>query len=122
MTEEKTILNLVEFYLDVEDEDIEDINNELESAGINPENSEEKILALIKRTKTELKIENGKNFKKKFYSLWEECKSKIDAAEIINPELAVAFRNLEQNGSPDLLDDKQKMLLLEFLKKQENRK
>ena len=46
MTEEKRILNLVEFYLDVEDEDIEDINNELESAGINPENSEEKILAL----------------------------------------------------------------------------
>ena len=117
MKVEEKLLNLVEFYLNSDDEPIEDISRELEAAGIDPENSEQKVLDLIKKSKVDLKIESGKKFKNEFYALLADIKEKLNLNNLNEPELATAFRKLEENGAADLLDDKEKMLLLEFIKK-----
>ena len=121
MADEKMLLNLARLYLDIEDEDIEDIDMELKEAGIVPEDSEQKIWELIKKSKAEVKIENGKKLKENFYTLLADIKLKLNAGGLNEPELATAFRKLEENGSADLLDDKEKMLLLEFIKSKEGK-
>ncbi len=126
MADEEKLLNLAQLFFEIDAEDIsestnvwEDIDKEFEEAGIVPENSEQNIFELIKKSKAEVKIENGKKLKENFYTLLADIKSKLNAGGLNEPELATAFRKLEENGSADLLDDKEKMLLLEFIKSKE---
>ncbi|MFA6599313.1 MAG: hypothetical protein WCS69_16450 [Ignavibacteriaceae bacterium] len=116
------LLNFGEFYLEesvegvAEEEDIEFISKELMEAEIEVEKSEETALELIRKAKVEVKIENGRIFKKKFYESLGNIKSLLPQIEKDEPQLATAFRKLE-GKLDDLLDDKEKMLLLEYIRK-----
>ncbi len=123
MNQEK-IINFLEFYLESEieglgeGEEIESISKELEEAGIDAVASEEEILGLIKTAKAEAKIESGKSFKQKYYELLNNMDSLLSQMEKEEPELATAFRKLEGSANiEDILDDEDKMKILEFLKK-----
>ena len=116
------LLNFGEFYLEesvegvAEEEEIEFISKELKEAEIEVEKSEGTALELIRIAKVEAKIEKGRIFKKKFYESLGNIKSLLPQIEKDEPQLAMAFRKLE-GKLDDLLDDKEKMLLLEYLRK-----
>jgi len=113
--------NFLEFYFTSsmdEDEDIETITGDLKQAGVDAEASRQMALGLIKKAKIDLKIERGKNFKVNFYTLME----KIEPYEIEKeqPKLALAFRKLSEDENPDMdevLDDKEKMMVMEYLRR-----
>ncbi len=126
MDQEK-IINFLEYYLEAgidgtgEEEAIEEISKELEAAGIDAESSERSTLEMIASAKIEAKKERGKKFKEEFYRLLGEVKSNHLQIENEMPELAVAFRKMEgSTDMQDMLDDEDKMKLLEYLRKKKN--
>jgi hypothetical protein len=119
--ETQKLLNLARLYLDSSGEDINFISEELEEAGIDSETSEGKALELIRKSKAELKIQKGGKFKEEFYKKCDELKGSLQGEEI-DAGLAVAFRKLEENESGDMLDDKEKMLIMEYLRKKNRKK
>lgn len=124
MKQEK-LINFLEFYLESEIEENEefaeseeDMSRELEEAGIDTESSKLKVLEMIAGAKIEAKKERGKKFKEEFYKILKELKSSNHQIEIEAPELAMAFRKYDGSSDiDDVLDDEEKMKLLEYLKK-----
>lgn len=111
-------------FLDIYFESFYEIDEEdeklLGEAGINLEEAEKNILDLIAKRKSVLKIEEGKKFKEKYHSIIKQkIKLILPNLEIKEPELAIAFRKLE-NKSPEeideLMDDKMKLALISYLK------
>ena len=125
--DQKKIINFLEFYLEAElegwgeEEDAGAISRELEEAGINAERSEGDVLELIANAKIEAKKERGKKFKEEFYELLKGIKSNSKQVENELPELSVAFRKLEKlSNFDDVLDDEDKLKLLEYLRKKKD--
>ena len=61
--------NFLDLYFDAIDENIDDVVEELKSAGNDPEETHNKILYMIKQKKAELKIEKGKFLKARIEEL-----------------------------------------------------
>ncbi len=118
--EKDKLLNFVELYFNNSDEDIELKAKELEEAGIDAVHSEQKTLELIKQAKREVRIEKGKIFRDEFYKLLDKSKGNTLNIEKEMPELAIAFRKLEEAPDSDgILDDMVKMKLLEYMRKRQ---
>lgn len=101
-----------------EEEDINLVTEELEKAGIDAEHSEEQVLELIKKLKAELKLERGRGFKEKFVDIASKLKSNFNEINEKSPELALAYRKLENSSeSDDIKDDKEKIKIIEHIKK-----
>jgi hypothetical protein len=119
MAQYTKLANLIELGSTIYDEEIEYITKELEETGNDPEQLEKEILLMLKKAKAEIKVEKGKKLSEEFRSVISRMKKFPD--ELLNqkPELAAAYRKLNDAGnvdSEDVLDDDEKMIILEFLK------
>lgn len=76
--EKSKILNILDFYLDSMDEDIELINEELKNANINVDESEKKIMEFLKNANAEVKIEKSRKLRLVFNDRNGEIKTKKD--------------------------------------------
>ena len=96
--EKSKILNILDFYLDSMDDDIELINEELKNANINVDESEKKIMELLKNANAEVNIDEGRKLKVVFnkakievetnnnskFEIEDEAKYKLAARNIGN--------------------------------------
>ncbi len=112
----KRLENFSTFYFDTSGNDIENMISELKEAGIDPENSGEKILKRIKKERINLKIEKAKRAKERVEDF---IKKKFDSLSPLenDEQLVLAYRKLEGLDSDDELLIKKDAALLEKLKK-----
>lgn len=116
---------LWDLYLNAETGDTGEMSQELEETGINVEESEQRVLRMIKKAKAEVRLAKGREFKEKFKGLLENLKKHPGEIEVQNPELAMAFRKLSASEKPDLnetLDEQEKLSIMEYLKKEMDKK
>ncbi|HMN25974.1 MAG: hypothetical protein IT276_00945 [Ignavibacteriaceae bacterium] len=112
----KRLENFSTFYFDTSGNDIENMISELKEAGIDPDNSGEKILKRIKKERINLKIEKAKRAKERVEDF---IKKKFDSLSPLenDEQLVLAYRKLEGLDSDDELLIKKDAALLEKLKK-----
>jgi len=119
--EVKTVMNqktqnFLDLYFKAIDENIEEVVEELKSSGIDPEETQMKILYLIKKKKAELKKERGKNLKARIEELLQK---RIDLPIEAESEkrLALAARNLTELSEDDIITIKKDAALLDEMEK-----
>lgn len=119
--EVKTVMNqktqnFLDLYFKAIDENIEEVVEELKSTGIDPEETQMKILYLIKKKKAELKKERGKNLKARIEELLQK---RIDLPIEAESEkrLALAARNLTELSEDDIITIKKDASLLDEMEK-----
>jgi len=119
--EVKTVMNqktqnFLDLYFKAIDENIEEVVEELKSTGIDPEETQMKILYLIKKKKAELKKERGKNLKARIEELLQK---RIDLPIEAESEkrLALAARNLTELSEDDIITIKKDAALLDEMEK-----
>lgn len=119
--EVKTVMNqktqnFLDLYFKAIDENIEEVVEELKSTGIDPEETQMKILYLIKKKKAELKKERGKNLKARIEELLQK---RIDLPIKAESEkrLALAARNLTELSEDDIITIKKDAALLDEMEK-----
>ncbi len=113
------LANLIELGSEVRDEEINYITQVLEEAGNDPEQLEKEILLMLKKAKAEVKVKKGKKLNEEFQALISRIKNFPAELLIQKPELAAAYRKLNNSESIDpgeAIDDDEKMIILEFLK------
>lgn len=108
--------NFLDLYFKAIDENIEEVVEELKSTGIDPEETQKKILYLIKKKKAELKKERGKNLKARIEELLQK---RIDLPIEAESEkrLALAARNLTELSEDDIITIKKDAALLDEMEK-----
>ncbi len=108
--------NFLDLYFKAIDENIEEVVEELKSSGIDPEETQMKILYLIKKKKAELKKERGKNLKARIEELLQK---RIDLPIEAESEkrLALAARNLTELSEDDIITIKKDAALLDEMEK-----
>lgn len=119
MAQYTKLANLIEMGTTIHDEDIEYITKELEEAGNDPEQLEKEILLMLKKAKTEIKIEKGKKLNKEFRAVISRIKNLPNDLLASKPKVAAAYRKLDDTGisnPQEILNDDEKMAILEFLK------
>ncbi|HCY77272.1 MAG TPA: hypothetical protein DHV28_15240 [Ignavibacteriales bacterium] len=119
--EVKTVMNqktqnFLDLYFEAIDENIDEVVEELKSAGIDPEETQMKILYLIKEKKAELKIERGKRLKARVEELMQKRNDLPIEAES-EKRLAIAARNLTELSEDDIATIKKDAALLDEMEK-----
>jgi len=117
--QKEEIANLLDFYFDPEEEDIEETQEELKAAGVDAEKSGEIILGMLRDKKRELKLEKGRRFKEAFSKIVNGMIPFPTDYQFEDPEVEFAFSKLKDAGDvdkSDLLTDEEKLKILEFLK------
>jgi hypothetical protein len=111
-----TTRNFVKLYFEAIDENIDEVVGELKDAGIDPEESQNKIIYMIKQKKAEIKIERGKKLKVR---IQEVLKKKFDSLKISEPDkvFALAYRKLGKLNPEDEAMIKKDAALLEEIEK-----
>lgn len=106
--------NFLELYFEAIDENIDEVTGELEDAGIDTGESQNRIMQIIKQKKADIKLEKAKILKER---VQEFIKKKFDTllpAEM-DKTLAVAYRKLEGLDNDDeLMIKKDAALLIEI--------
>lgn len=112
----KRLENFSTFYFDTSGNDIENMISELKEAGIDPDNSGEKILKRIKKERINLKIEKAKRAKERVEDF---IKKKFDSLSPLenDEQLVLAYRKLEGLDSDDELLIKKDAALLNEIDK-----
>ena len=108
--------NFLELYFEAIDENIDEVTGELEDAGIDPGESQNRIMQIIKQKKVDIKLEKAKILKER---VQEFIKKKFDTllpAEM-DKTLAVAYRKLEGLDNDDELMIKKDAALLNEIDK-----
>jgi len=108
--------NFLELYFEAIDENIDEVTGELEDAGIDTGESQNRIMQIIKQKKADIKLEKGKILKER---VQEFIKKKFDTllpAEM-DKTLAVAYRKLEGLDNDDELMIKKDAALLNEIDK-----
>jgi len=108
--------NFIELYFEAVDENIDEVIRDLKNSGIDPEESEQRIMQMIREQRAELKIERGKNLKARVIGLIK----KRDEFEIDPKEerhLAIAARKLNALDKEDIETIKKDSLLLKDIGK-----
>lgn len=108
--------NFLDLYFEAIDENIDEVVEELKSAGIDPEETQMKILYLIKEKKAELKIERGKRLKARVEELMQKRNDLPIEAES-EKRLAIAARNLTELSEDDIATIKKDAALLDEMEK-----
>lgn len=108
--------NFLELYFDAIDENIETVIGELNDAGIDPDQSQNRIMQMIKQKKADIKIESGKILRER---VQEFIKKKFDSLHTADMDetLAVAYRKLEGLDNDDALMIKKDAALLNEIDK-----
>ena len=110
--------NLLNFFLDVDNCDDAENHEYLKEAKIDAEKSNKEILNIIKKHAARLRIEEGKEFKKKYEEILNE--NNITETEAIeNEELLFAYRknkDLTATDKEEIQKDIRKMKIIEQLK------
>lgn len=109
-------LNFLEIYFEAIDENIDEVVGKLKDSGIDPEESQNRIMQKIKQKKAEIKIEKGKKLKERVKEL---IKKKFELIEptILDENLALAYRNLSGLNSDEKLMIKKDAALLDEIEK-----
>lgn len=108
--------NFIDLYFEAVDENIDEVIRELKNSGIDPEESEQKIMQMIKKQKAEIKIENGKILKERVLELIK----KRDAVKEPEPDekhYAIAARKLGKLERDDIESIKKDSILLKHIGK-----
>lgn len=108
--------NFIDLYFEAVDENIDEVIRELKNSGIDPEESEQKIMQMIKKQKAEIKIENGKILKERVLELIK----KRDAVKEPEPDekhYAIAARKLGKLERDDIESIKKDSILLKDIGK-----
>jgi hypothetical protein len=121
--EKKALHNFMLFLFDIQEEDIGDIEEELNEAGIDAEKSQKDIMQQIKKARAELKVEKGKRvFEKYMEGVKNIIPGEKKDVSMIN-ELALEFRklekNLEENDITEIMDEAEKMEILKKIIEEE---
>ena len=106
--------NFLELYFEAIDENIDEVTGELEDAGIDTGESQNRIMQIIKQKKADIKLEKGKILKER---VQEFIKKKFDTLlpADMDETLAVAYRKLEGLDNDDeLMIKKDAALLIEI--------
>ena len=106
--------NFLELYFEAIDENIDEVTGELEDAGIDTGESQNRIMQIIKQKKADIKLEKGKILKER---VQEFIKKKFDTLlpADMDETLAVAYRKLEGlNNDDELMIKKDAALLNEI--------
>ena len=107
-------LNFLELYFEAIDENIDEVTGELEDAGIDTGESQNRIMQIIKQKKADIKLEKAKILKER---VQEFIKKKFDTLlpADMDKTLAVAYRKLEGLDNDDeLMIKKDAALLIEI--------
>lgn len=108
--------NFIDLYFEAVDENIDEVIRELKNSGIDPEESERKIMQMIKKQRAEIKIENGKILKERVLELIK----KRDAVKEPEPDekhYAIAARKLGKLERDDIESIKKDSILLKHIGK-----
>lgn len=108
--------NFIDLYFEAVDENIDEVIRALKNSGIDPEESEQKIMQMIKKQKAEIKIENGKILKERVLELIK----KRDAVKEPEPDekhYAIAARKLGKLERDDIESIKKDSILLKDIGK-----
>lgn len=112
--------NFIQLYFEMMAENIEEISEQLIATGINPEESKNRVLNLIKEQKAELKIERGKELQLRVEEIVKA--SNAEPAQKVNePRYALAARKLGKLDEADVNNIKKDGALLEQIGKLINR-
>lgn len=106
--------NFLELYFEAIDENIDEVTGELEDAGIDTGESQNRIMQIIKQKKADIKLEKAKILKER---VQEFIKKKFDTLlpADMDETLAVAYRKLEGLDNDDeLMIKKDAALLIEI--------
>ena len=106
--------NFLELYFEAIDENIDEVTGELEDAGIDTGESQNRIMQIIKQKKADIKLEKAKILKER---VQEFIKKKFDTLlpADMDETLAVAYRKLEGlNNDDELMIKKDAALLNEI--------
>lgn len=104
--------NFLDLFFEAIDENIEEMVGELKDAGTDPEESEKRILQMIKQKKAELKIEKGKKLKARIEELIKS-KPETPISMVKEERYAIAARKLGALDSDDIEVIKKDSELLE---------
>lgn len=108
--------NFIDLFFEAVDGNIDEVIRELKNSGIDPEESEQKIMQMIKKQKAEIKIENGKILKERVLELIK----KRDAVKEPEPDekhYAIAARKLGKLERDDIESIKKDSILLKDIGK-----
>ncbi len=108
--------NFIDLYFEAVDENIDEVIRELKNSGIDPEESEQKIMQMIKKQKAEIKIENGKILKERVLELIKE-RDAVKEPELDEKHYAIAARKLGKLESDDIESIKKDSILLKEIGK-----
>src|SRR5574338_394076 len=119
--EVKTVMNqktqnFLDLFFEAVDENIDEVVEELKSAGMDPEETQIKILQMIKEKKAELKIERGKRLKARVEELIQKRLDLPIEAES-EKRLALAARKLTELSDNDIVTIKKDAALLDEMEK-----
>ncbi len=115
--EDQTVMNpktqnFLDLYFEAIDENIDDVVEELKSAGINAAEIHNEILYMIKQKKAELKIEKGKLLKERISEI-VKLKTESANATVNEKRYAIAARKLGSLDQEDIQSIKNDAGLLE---------
>jgi len=109
-------LNYLDLYFDAIDENIDEVAGELKDAGIDPDQSQNRIMQMIKQKKADIKIERGKKLKARVEKIIKSKPEQSDSK--VNEEIyAIAARKLGSLDQADIQSIKKDAELLEDIGK-----
>ena len=109
-------LNFLEIYFEAIEENIDEVAGKLKDSGIDPEESQNRIMQKIKQRKAEIKIEKGKKLKERVKELIKKKFELIEPAPF-DEDLALAYRNLSGLNSDEKMMIKKDAALLDEIEK-----
>lgn len=104
--------NFLKLYFDAIDENIDEVKRGLKDSDIDPEESEQRIMQMIKQKNAEIKIERGKRLKAKVEKIIRKNSMDNNPAEL-DKHLALAARKLDKLSESDILTIKKNNALLD---------
>lgn len=113
---DKRIQNFLDLYLEAIEENINEVDEVLKNAGIDPDESRERILKMIKQKKAELKRENAKKIGERVLKVFKGSSDKILPASS-NDKLALSYRKLGKLDPDEEALIKNDVPLLDEIKK-----
>lgn len=109
-------LNFLEIYFEAIDENIDEVAGELKDTGIDPEESQNRIMQKIKEKKAEIKIEKGKQFKASVLKIIDKVQNQNKVYEETS-EYRIAARKLGTLDKQDEVEIKKNEMILDEISK-----
>lgn len=109
-------LNFLELYFEAIDENIDEVVGQLRESGIDPEESQNRIMQKIKQKKAEIKIAKGKQFKASVLQIIDKVQNQNKEYEE-TPVFRIAARKLGKLDKQDESEIKKNEIILNEISK-----